>query len=152
MTLQERLVLENQVLQRDGFSQFQVYLSGSATDYDLWGTHRTNSGAPYRIWSPIPPRYPYERPPVYVYEPNPLPAYGYGQNVNGCGVSHSMHTLSNGPNNEIQICHWRDDRWHSALTLNKVMLKVVLWLEAYEQHLSSGSPIDDFVRTMKPLD
>jgi hypothetical protein len=59
-----------------------------------------------------------------------------------------MHTLANGPRGEVQICHWRDDRWHSAITLNKVMIKVVLWLEAYEQYLSSGKAIAEFVKTM----
>jgi len=58
----------------------------------------------------------------------------YTKTVNSIGVSHAMHTLGNGPNGKWQICHWRDDRWHSGITLNKVMLKAILWLEAYEQH------------------
>ena len=148
MTVHERLTLENQILLRDGLSQFRVNRSENLRSYFLWGTHNTNSGRSYQIWSPIPNQYPYERPPVYVYKPNPLPAYLLGKSVNSYSTSHSMHTLCNGPNGEVQICHWRDERWHSAITLNKVMLKVVLWLEAYEQYLSSGSPISDFVRSM----
>ena len=62
-----------------------------------------------------------------------------------------MHTLSNGPNGEVQICHWRQNRWHSGITLNKVILKVILWLEAYEQHLVTGQSINEFVRTMQEL-
>lgn len=148
MTLHERIILENQVLQRDGFSQFQVYRKQYGETFYLWGVHNTNSGKAYTIWSPIPAGYSFQRPPVYVREPNPLPAYRYGETINSYGVSHKMHTLSIGPNGEVQICHWRDEKWHSGITLNKVMLKVVLWLEAYEQHLSSGEPIDNFVRTM----
>lgn len=149
MTFQDRLVLENQILQRSGFSQFQVYRSQHGQSFYLWGAHKTNSGSAYSIWSPIPSRYPSQRPPVYVWEPNPLAAYRYGESINGYGVSHYMHTLSNGPNGEVQICHWRDERWHSGITLDKVMLKVVLWLEAYEQYLSSGATISEFVRTMQ---
>ena len=59
-----------------------------------------------------------------------------------------MHTLSNGPNGEVQICHWRDDRWHSGITFNRVLMKAMLWLEAYDQHLSTGYDIDAFVSTM----
>ncbi len=148
MTLEERLALENQILQCDGFSQFQVFRAQGGENYYLQGRHKTNSGNAYTIWSPIPIRYPYKYPPVYVQEPNPLPGYRYGQSTNSYGVSHDMHTFSNGPNGEVQICHWRDERWHSGITLNKVMIKVVLWLEAYEQYLSTGTKISEFLRTM----
>ncbi|MFX0195990.1 MAG: hypothetical protein ACFFCW_07700 [Candidatus Hodarchaeota archaeon] len=149
MTLEERLGLENQILDRDGLSQFQVYYSQEKGLYFLWGEHKTNSGRSYTIWSPIPNRYPYQLPPVYVYRPNPLLGYGGLKTINSYGSSHYMHTFTNGPNGEVQICHWRSDRWHSGITLNKVMLKVVLWLEAYEQHLSTGKDISEFVRTMQ---
>jgi len=151
MTLGERLVLENQVLQGDGFSQFQVYQARRGDNYYLHGRHKTSSGNAYTIRSPITTRYPFKYPPVYVQEPNPLPGYGYGPSINSYGTSHGMHTLSNGPNGEVQICHWRDDRWHSGITLNKVMIKVVLWLEAYEQYLSTNTQISEFLRTMQKI-
>ncbi|MCH8261605.1 MAG: hypothetical protein IIA77_00955 [Proteobacteria bacterium] len=149
MTLVERLNIENQLLQIDGLNQFQVYQSNAGDSFFLLGTHNTNVGKSYIIWSPIPNRYPHTRPPVYVRDPNPLPSYQVGVSINSYDTYHSTHTLSNGPNGEVQICHWRDERWHSAITLNKVMLKVVIWLEAYEQHLSTGQAISEFVRTMQ---
>ena len=82
------------------------------------------------------------------HKPNPLIGFG-GVYVNSHGTSHSMQTLQNGSNGEVQICHWRQSRWHSGITLNKVMIKVMLWFEAFEQHLSTGQPIDNFVSTMK---
>ena len=33
--------------------------------------------------------------------------------------------------------------------INKVMLKAMLWFEAFEQHLATGQPIDAFVSTMQ---
>jgi hypothetical protein len=149
MNLVERLTLENQILQRDGMAQFQVFESPSGAYY-LWGEHRTNAGNPYTLWVPLPSGFPHERPPLYIHAPNPLWGYAYGKTINSYGLSHGMHTLNNGPNSEVQICHWRSDRWHSAITLNKVMLKAMLWLEAYEQHLSTGRDIDEFVKTMAP--
>ena len=149
MTLQERLMLENQILQRDGLSQFQVYRSQYGESFFLSGVHKTSGANSYAIWSHIPVLYPNRRPPVYVTEPNPLWGFQYQKTINSYGLSHDMHTLENGQNGEVQICHWRDDRWHSGITLNKVMIKVVLWLEAYEQYLASGTTIREFVGTMQ---
>ena len=147
MNLVERLTYENQVLQCDGMSQFQIYRD-QTSGYYLLGDHRTNANHSYTLWSPIPSGFPHSRPHLYVYRPNPLWGFARTSTTNSCGVSHRMHTLSNGPNGEVQICHWRDERWHSGITFNKVMIKAMLWLEAYEQHLSTGRDIDDFVRTM----
>lgn len=148
MTLEERISIENYILIRDGFSQFQIYRYTNGIYY-LWGDQKSSGGKTYTIWSPLPSGYPNARPPIYIYKPNPLIGYGGTTTINSYGLSHCMHTLSNGPNGEVQICHWRDARWDSSITLNKVMLKVVIWLEAYEQHLSSGKSIAEFVRTMQ---
>jgi hypothetical protein len=72
-----------------------------------------------------------------------------GGTVNSLRLSHAMHTLEPGPENVVQICHWRDDRWHAAITLDKVLLKGLIWIEAYEQHLATAKPISDFVTTMR---
>lgn len=148
MTFEERIILENQILNRDGLTQFQVYVGQSFGSYFLWGEHKTNGQNSYKIHSPIPHDYPYSKPPMYIYEPNPLWRFGFDRTINSYGASHSMHTWTNGPNGEVQICHWNADRWHSGITLNRVMLKVVLWLEAYEQHLATGKDISNFVSTM----
>jgi hypothetical protein len=148
MSFLERLRYENQVLVNSGLAQFQIHRYKEVDAYYLWGEQVSNSGARYSIYSPIPNGFPDARPPVYIYKPNPLPAFLPGTTINSYGRSHSMHTLEKGSNGEVQICHWRDDRWHSGITFNKVMIKVLIWLEAYEQHRSSGEPIDNFVRTM----
>jgi hypothetical protein len=121
--------------------QFRVYRG--TDNYYLSG-----AGNSYTLWSPLPSDFPSGRPPVYVYLPNPLWGFRGIRTINSYGLSHAMHTLANGPNNEVQICHWRSDKWHGGITLNKVMLKAIIWLEAYEQHIITGSDIDSFVRTM----
>ena len=128
-------------------SQFKIYDDQNG-GYYLFGHHRTNSNNSYTLWSPIPYGFPNSRPHLYIRSPNPLYAFERSITVNSLGVSHRMHTLGNGPDGEVQICHWRDDRWHSGITFNKVMIKAMLWLEAYEQHLSTGHDIDEFVKTM----
>ena len=59
-----------------------------------------------------------------------------------------MHTLTPSTNGMVQICHWRDNRWHSGIVLQKVFLKGLIWIEAYEQHIATGRDLADFVRTM----
>ena len=148
MTLLERLNLENQILLKDGMSQFLVKSSQSGGFYYIYGDYSSNSGKSYTIWCRIPDYYPSVCPSVYVYKPNPLIGHG-GVYINRWRTSHAMHTMEPSNSGEVQICHWRQSSWHSGVTLNKVMVKVMLWFEAFEQHLLTGRPIDDFVSTMK---
>ena len=112
------------------------------------GNQPTSAGNQYYLWVPIPPGYPDQCPNAYVFRPNPLPGYLNHRTINSYGCSHEMHTLSNGPRGEVQICHYRSERWEARITLVKVLLKCALWLEAYEQHRITGQSITRFVRTM----
>ncbi len=142
----QRLLLEYQVLQREGFDQFGVYHHASDDSYTAGGVATANSGRQYRLWIPIPSGYPYARPPMYLTSPDPL-LMRDGKPVSSLGVSHQMHTLT--PlGSWPQLCHWRDARWHSGILLQKVFLKGLLWIEAYEQHWATGGSIADFVSTM----
>ena len=142
-----RLVLEHQVLQREGFDQFSVYHDRSYDTYWASGLASANSGRQYKLHIPIPSGYPYQRPPMYVTSPYPLRAFD-GSLISSLGVSHQMHTLSPDSNGYVQICHWRDARWHSGIMLQKVFLKGLIWIEAFEQHVATGRPVSEFVSTM----
>lgn len=142
-----RLALEHQILHQEGFDQFGVYHYASDDSYSASGTATANSGRQYRLWVPIPLGYPSARPAMYVMSPDPLRMFN-GNPLSSMGVSHQMHTLAPSVSGWPQICHWRDTRWHSGILLQKVFLKALLWIEAYEQHLSTGLPIADFVSTM----
>lgn len=148
MTLLERLNYENQILNRDGMSQYLIKYSQPGNFYFIYGDYNSSSGRIYTIWCRIPDYYPNTCPSVYIHKPNPLIGYG-GTLIKSYGLSHQMHTSESSNSGEVQICHWRQSRWHSGITLNKVMVKVMLWFEAFEQHLSTGRPISDFVSTMK---
>lgn len=150
MAQRERLVLEHHVLHNNGLTQFSVYHDRATDRYDVLGTSYSNAGNPYDLWIPVPRGYPDARPPLYIIRPNPLPMASGGM-IHALGVSHAMHTLTPGPRNEVQICHWRDNRWHAGITLARVLLKGLIWLEAYEQHLATGDPISRFVTTMKEV-
>lgn len=143
----QRLATEHQILQNEGFSQFSVYHQADGDIYYASGTATSSSGQNYRLWMPIPSGFPTQRPPLYIRDPNPL-RMASGASISALGVSHAMHTLTPHDNGYVQICHWRDARWHSGIVLQKVFLKGLLWIEAYEQHLATGRDLADFVRTM----
>jgi hypothetical protein len=143
----QRLALEHQILQQEGFTQFTVYHFASTDTYEASGTTSSNSGRRYSLSVPIPTGFPYERPPMYLTEPFPL-YMADGNRVSSLGVSHQMHTLTPSQSGFVQLCHWRDARWHSNILLQKVFLKGLIWIEAYEQHLATGRSLADFVSTM----
>jgi hypothetical protein len=142
-----RIALEHEILQREGFTQFSVYHQPSDDSYYASGYANSNAGYQYGLWIPIPAGYPQQRPPMYITEPHPLLMRDQTQ-VSTLGVSHKMHTLTPLANGIVQICHWRDNRWHSGIVLQKVFLKGLIWIEAYEQHIATGRDLADFVRTM----
>jgi len=143
-----RLYLENEVLHKEDFTQFSVYWYRSSDSYEASGTTSSSSGKLYTLAVPIPTGFPQERPKMYLTSPFPLYTAS-GNLVSSLGTSHDMHTLTPLSGGQVQICHWRDDRWHSGIMLHKVFLKGLLWIEAYEQHLATGRPLAEFVSTMK---
>jgi ubiquitin-protein ligase len=102
---------------------------------------KTQSGSVYRLNIKLNPDYPNSMPSVYVIFP--LPLYKHDGNVIS-GASHEMHTLSNEGSN-VQICHFKQENWNPNQSLYKVILKARIWLEAYEGHLATGNPIDNYL-------
>jgi hypothetical protein len=148
MDQRTRLAMEHQILQREGFSQFGVSHDSKDDSYFTSGTATSSSSRHYHLFGMIPSGFPAQRPPLYVTDPNPLLMYDRTP-MSRLGVSHAMHTLTPHGAGWVQICHWRDARWHSGIVLQKVYLKALLWIEAYEQHLATGRDLAEFVRTMQ---
>jgi hypothetical protein len=143
----KRLVLEHQILQDQGFTQFSVYWDRTRDTYEASGIASSNAGRHYTLYMPIPSGFPNQRPALYLTDPFPL-LMADGRAISSLGVSHQMHTLTPAPSGWVQICHWRDNRWHPGILFQRVFLKAHLWIEAYEQHLATGRPLADFVATM----
>lgn len=118
----QRMYLEHQVLQNEGFDQFSVCYDRGTDTYWGAGMATTNSGRQYRLYVSLPPGYPLERPSMYVREPSPLLMHD-GTALTSIGVTHHMHTLAPHAHGWPQICHWRESRWHSGIMLHKVFLK-----------------------------
>lgn len=104
---------------------------------------KTQSGKVYRLNIKLQADYPNSLPEVYVVYPLPLRKYN-GSEIEG--ASHNMHTLSN-DGGKIQLCHFKRENWNPNQSLYKIVLKARIWLEAYEGHLRTGKPIDDYLNS-----
>ena len=139
-----RLDLENQLLARE-LPQFRLY----RTSYDAYvsGWQSTASRSrDYQLKLVLGSRFPDEMPQLYVVSPRTLSKYDGGGTVNAEGTSHSFHTLSNGPDGCVQICHMKPGVWNPACTCVAVLTKGIIWLEAYDAHLKTGRDLCDFCK------
>lgn len=97
----------------------------------------------YTLKLTLPSDFPYDEPYLYVASPNILWQYGHQETVNSEGTSHAFHTTDNGSDNCIKICHTH--YWDPSITCVKIILKGILWLEAYEGHLRTGKDLAEFL-------
>jgi hypothetical protein len=104
------------------------------------------SGTEYRlaIWLGL--YYPDRMPGLYVLSPNPLVGYG-GKRILDYGTSHPMHTWKTDWNSFTKVCHCKDEYWSASVPLVEVVMKGMLWLEAYEAHCRTGATIDAYSKT-----
>lgn len=132
---QEIAILEKYFPRKYKFEN--LYLDNEILDVGV----KTQSGKVYRLNIKLKPDYPNSLPSVYVVYPLPLLKHD-GSAISG--ASHDMHTLSNdGP--KIQLCHYKPENWNPNHSLYRVILKARIWLEAYEGHLATGNPIDNYL-------
>jgi hypothetical protein len=73
---------------------------------------------------------------------------GFHQEVMEYGNSHAMHTWISDRPPWVRLCTYRPERWSAAHSIEKVLQKAMLWIEAYEAHVDSGRPISAFLLNM----
>ena len=138
----QRLQYEAAVLERYFPNRYKFENLYSVNEFLDVGV-QAQSGTVYRLNIRLQPDYPNSLPEVYVVYPLPLRKYD-GSIIDG--VSHDMHTLSN-DGNKIQLCHFKPSNWNPNQSLYKIVMKAKIWLEAYEGHLRTGKPIDDYLNS-----
>lgn len=137
----QRLAVEQKLLAKY-MPDFRFYDPRGDTYVEGWA--QTRGGKSFKLKVMLPPEYPYAKPSLYVMSPVTLPRHGGQGTVNDVGCTHSFHTLENGPDGCVQICHTRG--WDASITLVKVLLKGIVWMEAYSAHLRTGCEIADYLR------
>ena len=140
---QYRLAIERTIL-REHMPDFDFYdPAGETTVEGEWTSSRNNT---YRLVLSLPPGFPDECPSCYVASPTPL--MGFHEELIEYGNSHAMHTWISDRPPWVRLCTYRPERWSAAHSLEKVLQKAMLWIEAYESHVDSGRPISAFLLNM----
>ena len=145
MITSQRLRIEKQALDF-GFPRRYVFHNlGTRNEWLDLGL-RTNAGKTYRL-KVVLENFPYLQPTVYVHFPIPSNLYDFnGRLLKDYGVSASMHLLAPDSAGNIQLCHYSSSSWHENVTLYKVALKCLVWLNCYDGHLRTGKPLDYYLK------
>lgn len=125
---ESRLQFEKLIVSTD-MSHFSLYRQGNNASFEGW-QKSTFIDMNFYLKLEIPPHYPDQRPNLYVVLPHTLPTRNSGT-INEMGSSHNFHTLDNGPGGCVQICHFSDNSWDASRTCIAVLIKGILWIEAY---------------------
>lgn len=151
MNYKERINLETQILESQGFKKRYMFYWNVADPHLIIGL-RSNTGYTY-LTKIVLGNFPYEVPRAYVLgkvDPNTGVIMSLrdanGRNLSSYGASGSMHLLSPDAEGNIQLCHYSSGAWASNVTLYKVALKLLIWLNAYEGHLRTRKPIDYYLK------
>ena len=138
-----RLALEQKILANE-LPQFSFYDINGDTYVSGWQStcsHREN----YQLKLLLGLHYSDEMPRLYISSPLILPQRNSCRTINNIGVSHFFHTLSNGPDGCVQICHTKPELWNPSMTCVAVLMKGIVWLEAYDAYLQTGRSLNDFL-------
>jgi len=126
--------------------RMRFYQSGRQLYVEGWtGTCRRRNAYKARIT--IPPQYPCRAPDLYILSPHTLYMRDGERTINSLGLNHAFHTINNGTDGCVQICHTQT--WDASMTCVTVLNKLAVWLEAYENHLRTGETIDAIIEKLK---
>ena len=99
-------------------------------------------GSSYQLRLCINPQTPEICPALYVWDPIILPGF-QSETINE-SMGHTTHTLGNGPEGRVQICHMSAGDWDPSVSYIVPILRGILWLYAYEGLRKTGKRICDF--------
>jgi len=140
MITPQRLQLELQVLEQQGIPADHIYVDGiDGPRPKLKLAARTNSGTLYTLTFHL-ADFPACPPPVTVHT--------MLLDKNGEPLNHpsaSMHVLSS-MRGKTRICHYNSQAWNTRVSIFKVYIKCLLWLNMYELHLQTGHRIDYYLK------
>ncbi len=140
---QYRLAVEKRILDYH-MPDFQFHHPTEGTSIQGWWT--SSRGNRYRIVVTLPDGFPDECPDCYIADPAPL--QGLWKPMTDYGNNHEMHTWETDRPPWTLICTYRPRSWSASHSIEKVLQKAMLWLEAYESHLETAQAINKFLLDM----
>jgi len=126
-----------------------LFLFGEVDPYGpiFFGEYHPSPKNEYQLMLLLPLTYPLEEPTLVVHWPVRLRMYKSNQFINDIGVSHAFHANGIDDDGRIKICHCVT--WDASKSCVGTLFKGVLWLQAYDVHLSSGKSIDESMRVVR---
>jgi hypothetical protein len=108
----------------------------------LEGWMITNAKNNYKIRLYVPSDLPYSVPDAVIIYPNPLTDY-YGRTLlESSAVMHLLSPVDGYP----KICTYKTSNWNSSITFYKLLVKIRIWLEAFDGHISTGNNLDFYLK------
>jgi len=137
-----RLRIEETVLESSFKGSFRLSQDNrGAANLDIDVT--VPGGGTYGLLLTAAPDFPSSMPDAFLVRPLVLRDF-HGRELLAISPSHEMHLLKPG-GRFIRLCHYKPENWNPNVTLYKVVLKCMIWLVAYENHLQSGRPVTDYL-------
>lgn len=142
---QYRLAVEKRIL-RERMPDFDFY--DPVGDTYVQGEWTSSRGNTYELTIELPHAFPDECPAVFISDPSPL--QGRDRPMNEFGDSHAMHMWNADPDHPdwTKLCTYKPASWSASHSLEKVLQKSFLWIEAYESYLETGNPISNYLLDM----
>jgi hypothetical protein len=89
------------------------------------------------------PNFPYEVPRLYILSPKPLWTHDHTGTLNALNGSSEHHVYRTEPDGFLEICH--TPKWDASQTCIAVLIKLHLWVEAYETYLECGGTVGRYL-------
>ena len=139
---QKRLGLEKSLLEKYFSGRIRWINETSPGEAKVEVSMTTNANKSYTLRVQIPADFPNSVPILLVTKPSrPL------RKKDGGSLGFEDHSWGT-HDGFTQICHYKPCLWSAENTLYEIFMKGLIWLEAYDAHLSTGKPIRNFLRKM----
>ena len=125
-------------------AQFHNCRRGTCLDFR---TGRNGWRNDYQLRAELPPDYPDAVPGLFIESPRILPMFGGDGILNDMGRSHAWHTDVNDEDNRVKVCY--TDDWDASMNCCVVLLRGLIYVAAYENHLTTGETIAEYIERLK---
>ena len=141
-----RLRIEKKIVRAE-LPQFKFVQLGSTPCFEGSYTSTTTENA-FTLRVELPDHYPDQMPKLFITSPITLRKSDGGR-INDMGASHDYHTLGTGLGGCIEICHFNEASWDASRTCVAVLIKGILWIEAYCLSLINGMTIANIIENLQ---
>lgn len=140
-----RILFEKRVVPQY-FRGARFYDSPAGTYLDF-RTGRNGRRQDYLLRAELPPDYPHQEPGLFIQSPRILPMFQAQGVLNYRDTSYCWHIHKNREDDRVKVCYTRG--WDASMNCVLVLLRGIIWIDAYENHLNTGETIADYINRLK---